>query len=77
MSPDSSQKPGSPINAADKLGMSPLHHACAEAHVEAVGLLVRLGADTDRLDKEGQTPLECAPDDKIKKVLMKVIEENQ
>jgi 26S proteasome non-ATPase regulatory subunit 10 len=72
MFPDPSHKAASPINAADKFGMSPLHHACAEGHVEAAALLVQLGADVDRLDKEGQTPLDCAPDDRTKKALIKV-----
>lgn len=77
MFPDPSHKAASPINAADKFGMSPLHHACAEGHVEAAGLLVQLGADPDRLDKEGQTPLECAPDDRTKEALRKAIAEYQ
>jgi len=76
MFPDPSQKTASPINAADKFGMSPLHHTCAEGHVEAAALLVRLGADPDRLDKEGQTPLDCAPDDRTKGALRKAMAEH-
>ena len=48
--------------------MTALHHACAEGHVEVAVLLVQLGADPDRLDKEGQTPIQCAPDDKTREV---------
>ena len=76
MFPDPSQKAASPINAADKFGMSPLHHACAEGHVETAALLIQLGADADRLDKEGQTALDSAPDDRVKKALMKVFAEH-
>lgn len=74
MFPTPSQKTASPINAADKFGMTPLHHACAEGHVETAVLLVQLGADTDRLDKEGQTALQCAPDDRIREILRRSIE---
>ena len=51
--------------------MTPLHHACAEGHVEAIRLLIRLGADPDRLDKHGQTPVQCAPDDKTADLIRK------
>jgi len=68
MFPDPSAKAASPINAADRFGMTALHHACAEGHVEVAVLLVQLGADPDRLDKEGQTPIQCAPDDKTREV---------
>src|SRR5271170_1825649 len=75
MHPDpSSKSPASPINAADKFGQTPLHHACAEGHIETAMLLIQLGADPDRLDKEGQTPIQCAPDDRIKEALRRAIE---
>jgi 26S proteasome non-ATPase regulatory subunit 10 len=74
MFPDASHKAASPINAADRFGMSPLHHACSEGHVETAALLVQLGADSDRLDKEGQTALQCAPDDKIRETIRRAIE---
>jgi len=77
MFPDPSQKPASPINAADRFGMTPLHHACAEGHIEVAVLLLTLGADPDRTDKEGQTPVDCAPDDKTKERLRKAIQEAQ
>jgi 26S proteasome non-ATPase regulatory subunit 10 len=54
--------------------MTPLHHACAEGHVETAILLVQLGADPDRLDKDGQTPLQLSPDDKTKEAIRKAIE---
>jgi ankyrin repeat protein len=74
MFPDPSQKAASPINAADRFGMSPLHHACSEGHVETASLLLQLGADSDRLDKEGNTPIQCAPDDKTRKIIRHAIE---
>jgi 26S proteasome non-ATPase regulatory subunit 10 len=77
MFPDPSQKAASPINASDRFGMTALHHACAEGHIEVAVLLVQLGAETDRRDKEGQTPLDLAPDDKIKERLRKAIQEVQ
>jgi len=75
--PDPSQKPASPINGSDRFGMTPLHHACAEGHIDVALLLVQLGADPDRTDKEGQTPLDCAPDDKTKEQLRKAFQEVQ
>jgi 26S proteasome non-ATPase regulatory subunit 10 len=74
MFPDPSQKSASPINAADKFGMTPLHHACAEGHVEVAVLLVQLGADPDRTDKEGQLPIQLAPDDKTRQIIRRAIE---
>ena len=69
ISSSSPKKFASPINAADNFGMTPLHHACAEGHVDVAVLLVKLGADVDRLDKNGQTPVQCASDDKLREVL--------
>lgn len=74
MFPSATEKAASPINASDKFGMTPLHHACAEGHVDVAVLLVKLGADTDRLDREGQTPLQSAPDDKSRDTLRRAIE---
>lgn len=74
MFPDPSQKAASPINATDIFRMTPLHHASSEGHVEVAALLVQLGADTDRTDKEGQTPIQCAPDDKTRQAIRRAIE---
>jgi ankyrin repeat protein len=74
MFPDSTTKAASPINASDIFGLTPLHHASAEGHVDVAVLLVQLGADPDRTDKEGQTPVQVAPDDKTKEVLRRAIE---
>ena len=76
MFPDPSKrdKPASPINATDRFGQTPLHHACAEGHVQTAGLLVSLGADEDRLDRDGQTALQLAPDDKTKEALRRVFD---
>jgi 26S proteasome non-ATPase regulatory subunit 10 len=66
MFPSPSEKSASPINASDIFGLTPLHHACSEGHVDVAILLVRLGADQDRLDKDGITPLEWIADDKAR-----------
>ena len=54
--------------------MTALHHACAEGHVEVALLLVQLGADPDRVDREGQTPVQCAPDDKTREIIRRAID---
>lgn len=73
-SPSQKSSASSPINAADKFGMTPLHHACAEGHVEVALLLVQLGADPDRVDRDGNTPVQVSPDDKTRETIRRAIE---
>ena len=47
---------GIDINAADRAGNTALHLACAKDNHEGVSLLLSLGADLDRKNREGQTP---------------------
>ncbi|EEB05928.1 proteasome regulatory particle [Schizosaccharomyces japonicus yFS275] len=51
-----------PLNASDSCGYTPLHFALAEGHVDAAVELVKAGADTLRVDKEGHTAMQCCPD---------------
>ncbi|XP_043597879.1 ankyrin repeat and death domain-containing protein 1A-like isoform X1 [Bombus pyrosoma] len=48
------------LNAVDKKGQTPIHCACAEEHLEAVEVLIGLGAKVDAQDNEGNTCLHVA-----------------
>ncbi|XP_053982715.1 ankyrin repeat and death domain-containing protein 1A-like isoform X2 [Hylaeus volcanicus] len=48
------------LNVTDKKGQTPIHCACAEEHLEAVEILIGLGANVDAQDNEGNTPLHVA-----------------
>lgn len=50
-------EPGVVVGATDEHGMTPLHYAATDGSVEAVGQLLRAGADVDAKDAEGRTPL--------------------
>lgn len=47
---------GADINAPDKKGNTPLHHAVSVASPIMVGVLLRLGAHPDALNQKGQAP---------------------
>lgn len=55
----------SPINAKDISGWTALHHALAEGFGDVAVLLVKLGADYNVEDSDGNTPLKVAVDDKV------------
>ncbi|KAK9466593.1 ankyrin repeat-containing domain protein [Lipomyces arxii] len=57
----------SPLNTSDRSGWSPLFHASAEGHGDAALVLIKAGAVTDRLDPDGNTFLQVAVDEKVKK----------
>ncbi|KAK9249298.1 ankyrin repeat-containing domain protein [Lipomyces tetrasporus] len=62
----------SPLNTVDRSGWTPLFHAAAEGHGDAALVLVRAGADTEKLDPDGNTFLKVCPDDKVKKWIQDV-----
>jgi hypothetical protein len=51
---------GADVNVAGDGGWRPLHEAAAEGHVEAVQVLVELGADKEASTAAGDTPLHWA-----------------
>ena len=57
---DDSHDASDPINARDKYGWTPLHHACFGGHAGVVGLLLPKGADVTKQNKAGQTALHAA-----------------
>ena len=56
---------GSPLNATDVDGMTPLHHAIAEGWGDAAVALLRRGANSGTADKEDRLAIELAPDRKV------------
>jgi len=52
--------PSLDVHAADKQGLSPLHLAGENGDLAMVKLLLKHGADADRLDKNGQTAADHA-----------------
>lgn len=57
---------GSPVNAQDVDGATPLHHAVAEGHGDAAVTLLKRGADSGVKDREGKLAIELAPDRKVR-----------
>ncbi|KYN16469.1 Ankyrin repeat and death domain-containing protein 1A [Trachymyrmex cornetzi] len=48
------------LDTTDKKGQTPLHCACAKEHLDAVEVLIGLGANVDAHDNDGNTPLHVA-----------------
>ncbi|KYN36406.1 Ankyrin repeat and death domain-containing protein 1A [Trachymyrmex septentrionalis] len=48
------------LDTTDKKGQTPLHCACAKEHLDAVEVLIGLGANVDAQDNDGNTPLHVA-----------------
>jgi ankyrin repeat protein len=48
------------VNTLDNDGVTALHLAAANGHLDSVALLVKRGADTEAKSKEAWTPLVCA-----------------
>jgi len=51
---------GANVNAKDKDGRTPLHHAATIGHVEIARFLLERGANVNAKDKDGRTPLHHA-----------------
>ena len=49
-----------PINARDKYGWTPLHHACYAGHADCTEALIGKGADVAKCTKAGATALHAA-----------------
>ncbi|XP_018399546.1 PREDICTED: ankyrin repeat and death domain-containing protein 1A-like isoform X2 [Cyphomyrmex costatus] len=48
------------LDTTDKKGQTSLHCACAKEHLDAVEVLIGLGANVDAQDNDGNTPLHVA-----------------
>ncbi|XP_076679194.1 uncharacterized protein LOC143374714 isoform X1 [Andrena cerasifolii] len=48
------------LNTTDKTGQTPIHCACAKEHLDAVEILIGLGANVDAQDNEGNSSLHVA-----------------
>jgi hypothetical protein len=51
---------GANVNAVDEFGLSSLHFASMYGYLACVQALIAAGAEKDRPDKYGETPLTCA-----------------
>ena len=51
---------GADVNSPDALGLTPLHHAAANGHLETLTTLVRAGAIVDAPNTQGRTALHLA-----------------
>lgn len=54
------------IDVTEESGKTPLHFACAGGHRDIVNFLIQKGADVEKGDAQGNTPLELLP---VKSVL--------
>jgi 26S proteasome non-ATPase regulatory subunit 10 len=55
----------SPLDATDVDGMTALHHAVCEGHGDAALLLLTMGADFEKEDRDGKRALDLVPDAKV------------
>ena len=51
---------GADIDRADRDGMTLLHYACREGHLQCVQLLLEEGAALEKQDRDARTPLHLA-----------------
>jgi hypothetical protein len=59
---------GANISAADSAKYSALHYACASGHIRTAQFLLSLGASSEALTSDGETPLDLAPDEAVEEL---------
>ncbi|KAL8649274.1 MAG: hypothetical protein Q9226_005649 [Calogaya cf. arnoldii] len=64
----------SPLNATDIAKYTALHHAILEGHGDTALVLLKAGAEVDKLDVDGKLAIDLAPDSKIKKFILQSAE---
>ncbi|KAI4277280.1 MAG: hypothetical protein L6R38_005468 [Xanthoria sp. 2 TBL-2021] len=64
----------SPLNATDVAKYTALHHAISEGHGDTALVLLKAGAEVDKLDVDGKLAIDLAPDTKIKKFILESAE---
>ena len=65
---------GAPVMCADKIGRTPLHHACRLGQQSIVAILCDYGADVDCTDSQGNSPLHIAAVKGVEPVLRFLLE---
>ncbi|KAL8841706.1 MAG: hypothetical protein Q9176_003101 [Flavoplaca citrina] len=63
----------SPLNATDVAKYTALHHV-SEGHGDTALVLLKAGAEVDKLDVDGKLAIDLAPDTKIKKFILQSAE---
>ncbi|KAL8781654.1 MAG: hypothetical protein Q9213_005919 [Squamulea squamosa] len=64
----------SPLNATDVANYTALHHAISEGHGDTALVLLKAGAEVDKVDVDGHLAIDLAPDTKIKKFILQSAE---
>ncbi|KAL5622106.1 hypothetical protein BROUX41_006051 [Berkeleyomyces rouxiae] len=67
-------KSNSPLDASDTSGSTALHHAVSEGHGDVAIALLKAGADPSKKDEDGNVPLDIAPDNEVRKYIVKTAE---
>ncbi|KXT17774.1 hypothetical protein AC579_3614 [Pseudocercospora musae] len=65
----------SPVNATDMDGSTALHHAIAEGHGDTALQLLKAGAESGKKDATGKLAIQLAPDEKVRKYILRAAEE--
>ncbi|KAL8919662.1 MAG: hypothetical protein Q9172_004884 [Xanthocarpia lactea] len=63
----------SPLNATDVAKYTALHHAISEGHGDTALVLLRAGAEVDKIDADGHLAIDLAPDAKVFRSIKKFI----
>ncbi|PHH54709.1 Ankyrin repeat-containing protein C6C3.08 [Ceratocystis fimbriata CBS 114723] len=67
-------KAHSPLNASDISGSTALHHSISEGHGDVAVALLKAGIDAKRKDSDGNLALDVAPDNEVRKYIIKTAE---